>query len=229
MPEKYQDASKSQKIQVAADAAIFSVIDGELKVLLIRMVRPKAYGGLWALPGGLLADDETGEEAVRRILSVHCGVSGAHVEQLATFDDPKRDVRCRVVSIAYMALMPAPKDAPVASAKYSDASWLPVAKLPHLAYDHDLILRTAVERLRDKLTWSNLAWSLLPKEFTLTELQGLYEMILGKKIDKRNFRKKILSVGVLKETGRRRSDRAHRPAALYRFAQRRPTAVNLFG
>lgn len=229
MPKEYLEAPSEQDIKVAVDAVIFTVIDGALQVLMIQMKKPPSYAGRWALPGGLLMNDETAEAAVRRILAAHCNVRDVHVEQLATFDDPQRDVRTRVVSLAYLALMPQPAEPPVTSAKYAAIRWWPVAKPPRLAYDHAHILATAVERLRGKLAWSNLAWSLLPREFTLTELQRLYEVILGRVLDKRNFRKKILTLGVLKETGRQRAEGAHRPAALYRFATRKPTAVNLLG
>lgn len=192
---------------------------GRLNVLLIEM-KKKPLTGRWALPGGLIGDRETTLGAAERILKEETGVSGVYLEQLMTFDDPKRDPYGRVVSVAWFALVPDSGVELRTSDKYTDIEWRPVSRAKGLAYDHDAILKVAVARLRAKLGYTNVAWSLLPKRFTLTELQDVYEAILGRKLDKRNFRKKILATGLLKDTGAKRADGAHRPAALYSFRTR---------
>jgi len=213
-------------VRLAADAVILTVKDGRLQVLLIRM-KKAPYEGRWALPGGLLEDGETSEEAARRVLGVQTGVRDAYLEQLATFDDPKRDPFGRVASVAYFALLNGDGVELRTTAKYDGVKWQDVARAPKLAYDHDRILAAAVERVRAKLEYTNVVWSLLPEVFTLSELQGAYESILDRKLDKRNFRKKILSLGLLKATGKKRSDGAHRPAELYAFRRRELSYIDV--
>ena len=215
-----------QDIRLAADAAIFTVKDGRLHVLLIKM-KKKPYEGRWTLPGGLLDDGETTEGAARRVLRTQTGVKDAYLEQLATFDAPKRDPFGRVVSVAYFALLPGEGVELRTTDKYAGVKWQDVAKAPKLAYDHDLIFATAVARLRAKLEYTNVVWNLLPQAFTLSELQGVYEAILGRPLDKRNFRKKILSLGLLKSTGKKRAEGAHRPAELYAFRRRELSYIDV--
>ncbi len=217
----------SQDIKVAVDAAIFTVRGGELHVLLIQM-KKKPFAGRWAMPGGLLGDDETSEDAARRILREQTGVTDLYLEQLATFDDPRRDPFGRVVSIASFALVPHDGVRLRTSEKYADVRFWPVGALPRLAYDHESMLRYALGRVRAKLQYANVAWSLLPEAFTLSALQATYEAILGRTLDKRNFRKKILSLDLLADTGKRDRGGAHRPAALYRFRSRRKADIALF-
>ncbi|MFH1047489.1 MAG: NUDIX domain-containing protein [Patescibacteria group bacterium] len=215
-----------QNIKVATDAAIFTVRSGILNVLLIQM-KKKPFTGQWALPGGLIDDSETTLKAAERILREQTGVSGVFLEQLMTFDDPKRDSFGRVISVAWYALLPDTGVRLETSEKYAGVEWRPVNRVSGLAYDHDLILKTAIGRLRAKLSYTNVVWSLLPKKFTLTELQTIYEIILGTKLDKRNFRKKILNSGLLKDTGVKRTDGAYRPAVLYSFRTTKLVEVNL--
>lgn len=210
----------SQSIHVATDAVIFTVRQGELMVLLIQM-KKKPYEGKWAVPGGLLGDREKSEEAARRILSTQTGVSDAHLEQLATFDDPKRDALGRVISISYVAVVPSENVVLKTTDRYADVRWWSVAKLPSLAYDHKEIIRVAVERIRGKLEYTNIVWSLLPAQFSLTELQDIYEIILARTLDKRNFRRRVLELGIVTPTGTKRRGDAHRPAELYKFKHRR--------
>lgn len=216
----------SQDIKLAVDAAIFTVQDGRFMTLLIQM-KKKPYEGAWAFPGGLLEDDETCEGATRRILGSATGVKDAYLEQLGTFDDPGRDPFGRVVSVAYFALMPGEGVALHTTEKYADVRWWPVDKLPPLAYDHRTIAAAAIDRIRAKLEYTNVVWSLLPKTFTLAALQDVYEAILGAKLDKRNFRKKALASGILESTGKTERGAAHRPAELFRFTARRLTRVAL--
>jgi 8-oxo-dGTP diphosphatase len=215
-----------QNIKAAVDSTIFTVKNGELMVLLIEMTK-KPYSGMWALPGGLIEQKETTIGAAERILEESTGVKNAYLEQLGTFDAIDRDPFARTISIAYMALMDVEDVKLVTTEKYSDVRWWPMSKLPELAYDHKQIAKVALDRLRGKLEYTNIVWSLLPKEFTLTDLQMIYEIILGTEIDKRNFRRKILSLKLLERTGKRRAGSANRPAELYRFKQRKLQYIDI--
>jgi len=222
-------------VAVAVDVVLLSLArsgdDSRLVVLATRRRGPAAAADaepVWALPGGRVADDEDLEAAAQRWLRDRGGVSAVrHLEQLATFGAPDRDPRGRVVSVSYLALLPEP--VPAAPA----AAWWPAtgpqaapgtapataSGPPALAYDHDEILTAAVTRLRGKLTYSTVAYGLLPDAFTFAELQRAYEAVLGHRLDKRNFRKKVLALGMLDTApGQRRGP--HRPAQLYRFRRR---------
>ncbi len=206
---------KPSPFNVAVDLVIFTVRDGALQVLLIERGAPP-FKGQWALPGGFVRERETLEEAARRELEEETGLRDVYLEQLYTFGDPDRDPRGRIVSVATYALTP---PAPLrASTDAANAAWHPAARPPKLAFDHARILKTGLERLRAKLGYSTVGFQLLPRQFTLTDLQTLYEAILERRLDKRNFRKKILSLGLLKSEGRTRAAGAHRPARLYSFA-----------
>jgi 8-oxo-dGTP diphosphatase len=213
-------------IRVATDAVIMTVKDGELAVLLIQM-KKKPFTGQWALPGGLLEEGETSEGAARRILAAQTGVAKVYLEQLATFDALKRDPLGRALSVAYYALLPTPEVELRTTEKYSDVRWWPVSKLPKLAYDHDAILRAAISRLKARMGYTNIVWSLLPEIFTLNRLQATYETILGKKLDKRNFRKKLLSLNLLRSTGKKTKGGAFRPAELYRFRSKQLSFIDV--
>jgi 8-oxo-dGTP diphosphatase len=147
------------------------------------------------------------------------GLKQAYLEQLYTFGEPQRDPRDRIVTVAYFALIPA--DAPIRSEGGSDArqaGWFPVEELPKLAFDHSQIIAYALRRLRYKLEYSAAGFELLPEEFTLTEIQYTYEMILGEKLDKRNFRRRILEAGIIESTAHMRGGDG-RPARLYRYRE----------
>jgi 8-oxo-dGTP diphosphatase len=209
----------SQNIKVATDAVIFTVREGKLCALLIGM-KKEPLAGTWAVPGGLIGDDETTKGCATRILREQTGVTNVYLEQLATFDEPKRDTYGRVISVVYFALMPSEWVELRTTEKYADVRWWPVTKLPKLAYDHKEVIATALLRLRNRLAYTNIAWSLLPAEFPLSRLQETYEAILGRELDKRNFRKKILETGIIEATGRMTKGGAHRPAELHRFKRR---------
>ena len=215
-----------QDIKVATDAVIFTVRRGELMALLIQM-KKVPYTGKWVVPGGIIEQIETSEQAARRILKTQTGVSDAHLEQLATFDDPKRDKLRRVVSVAYVALVASEKVILKTTEKYGDVRWWPTSKLPPLAYDHREIVAVGVARLRAKLEYTNVAWSLLPAQFSLTELQEIYEIILGRPVDKRNFRRRVLDLGIVVGTGTKRTGGAHRPAELYAFKKRKMEYIDI--
>jgi 8-oxo-dGTP diphosphatase len=210
---------------VAVDVAVLTVHAGALHVLLVQ-ARGGPFAGWWALPGGRVREAESLDEAARRELAAQTALRGIYLEQLFTFGHPKRDPHDRVVSVAYVGLVPDPGSptGPDAGGKYAAAQWRPVSRLPPLAYDHAAVVRVAVSRVRAKLQYTNLVYALLPRPFTLTELQGMYETILGRPLDRRNFRRKILSLGLLRSLGRVRRG-SHRPAALYAFRSRRPMTV----
>ena len=211
--------TSSQDIKLAVDAAIFTIKDDELQILLIQM-KKSPFEDMWAVPGGLLEDDETTRIAAERILNDQTGVDGVYLEQLFTFDDVDRDPAGRVISIAHFALIPDDSVQLHTTDKYKDVRGWPVTNLPKLAYDHLKIIETAEARLRAKIQYTNIAWSLLPAEFTLTEIQHVYEVIMGRKLDKRNFRKRLNELRMIRATGKKRYGMAHRPAALYAFKNR---------
>lgn len=187
-----------------------------LRFLTVRRERPP-FAGSWTLPGRMLPPDG-GLVAAARVALAAAGVREVgHLEQLATFGRPDRDPRGRVVSVTYLALLPHPVQ-PGPPHATGDAQWAPAQDPPALAFDHGQILQSAVERLQGKLSYSTVAYGLLDSEFTLTELQAVYEAVLDREVDKRNFRKKVLALGMLTEAGGQRRG-PHRPAQLYRFAR----------
>ncbi len=211
---------------IATDVAIFTINNGSLNVLLIKM-KKHPYEEHWALPGGLIKGDESVDNAAKRILSEKTSISDVYLEQLYTFGDVKRDPFGRVVSVAYFALVPGEKLDLKTSREYAGIKWFPLAKLPKLAYDHKEIVERALKRLRAKLGYSNIVCNLLGEEFSLSEMQDIYETILGKKLDKRNFRKKMLSLGLLKKTGKERRGEPNRPAELYSFKNKHPKIIEV--
>ena len=213
MPYTYQ----YERPAVSVDCVIFGW-DGseELKVLLIQRARDP-FAGQWALPGGFVEMEESLEEAALRELKEETGVQDVFIEQLYTFGKPGRDPRTRVISVAYFALVNLPEHPVRADSDASQAQWFGLSEIPNLAFDHREILNTALKRLRAKIRYQPIGFELLPDKFTLSQLQSLYESILGvQKLNKRNFRTRILKMGVLKEVGRQ-TGVAHRPATLYSF------------
>jgi len=217
-----------QNVKVAVDNCIFTVVNGRLQVLLIRM-RKKPFEGMWALPGGLIGEGESLRDAAARILKEETGVVGLYLEQLYTFDGRTRDPEGRVVSVAYYSLVPPVGLALGTSPKYDAVRFWDCNQSPRdLAYDHEAILGYAQSRLQAKVQYTNVMWSLLPPRFTLRELQTAYEGVLTRSLDKRNFRKKVLSLGLLRASGQKSKGGRHRPAMLYQFASQAPTAVEVF-
>ncbi|MDP3899933.1 MAG: NUDIX domain-containing protein [bacterium] len=204
---------------IATDTVIFTIQNNELRVLLIKM-KKKPFADRWAVPGGLVLGDESVDVAAKRHLMNKAGVKNVYLEQLYTFGEVDRDPFGRVVSVAYFALIPSANVSLKTTAEYADVRWFQVNDLPKLAYDHKKIVKLAIERLRAKLTYTNIVFSLLPDEFSLSELQKIYELILGKKFDKRNFRKKILSLNLIKNTGKQQLGSPNRPPELYTFIKK---------
>jgi len=201
---------------LTVDIVIFTLRDNLLQVLLIRRLN-QPFAGCWALPGGFVEEWESLEQAATRELEEETGIQNVYLEQLYTYGDPERDPRGRVVTVAYYALIPA--GALVRSEGGSDSSqarWFPINELPELAFDHAEIVTYALRRLRYKLEYSAVGFELLPGEFTLTEIQHTYEIILGEALDKRNFRRRLLDSGIIEPTQEKRGGEG-RPARLYRY------------
>jgi 8-oxo-dGTP diphosphatase len=201
---------------LTTDIVVFTLQENQLNVLLIQRTEPP-FAKMWALPGGFVNMDETLEEAAQRELTEETGLNQTYLEQLYTYGNPDRDPRGRVVTVAYFALIAA--DAPFQAGGGNDAAhaaWHSVEDLPPLAFDHNEIILYAVRRLRYKLEYTAAGFELLPEDFTLTELQTTYEIILGEKLDKRNFRRRFLQAGIIEATPHKRIGEG-RPARLYRY------------
>ncbi len=211
--------------RVAVDTVLFTIVEGTLKTLLVN-IKKGVFVGRWAFPGGLVQVGEPLDEAARRELYEKTGVQDLYLEQLYTFGDARRDPTAHTVSVAYFALVPSFSQALRSGEKYADVGWFPVRALPKLAYDHNTIAAYALQRLQAKLGYTNIVYSLLPPEFTLAELQDIYEVILDQKLDRRNFRRKIMDLGLLKPLQKTRRG-AHRPAMLYAFTRRSPMNVEV--
>ncbi|GCE48829.1 8-oxo-dGTP diphosphatase [Thermosporothrix hazakensis] len=210
------DPNKYERPSVTVDVVMMSVRQKDLQVLLVKR-RSWPYEGMWAIPGGFVNMDESLEDAAKRELQEETNVENVYLEQLYTFGDPGRDPRTRVITVVYFALLDSERLHVKAASDAADVRWFSVYNLPPLAFDHAKILDYALSRLRGKLEYTTIAFSLLPEQFTLRELQHVYEIILNKEMDKRNFRKKILATGILEDTGERKMEGTHRPARLYRF------------
>ena len=205
---------------LTVDAVVFGLDDEDLKVLLIRRdLEP--FRGKWALPGGFVRVEESLEDATRRELQEETGISQVFLEQLYTFGDVDRDPRERVVTVAYYALVKLSDHRVKAATDARDAAWFAVSEARGLAFDHDRILAVALERLKGKVRYQPIGFELLPPQFTLTQLQRLYETILEKPLDKRNFRKKLLGMDLLVALDEVEKDVAHRAARLYRFDRKK--------
>ncbi|MCX6317002.1 MAG: NUDIX domain-containing protein [Bacteroidetes bacterium] len=215
--------NKSLSIKVATDAIVFgySPQEGISVVLISRKYPPFQHA--WALPGGFVLNEESLEEAVQRELEEEAGIRVNYLEQLFTFGHPDRDPRQRVISVAYMGLVNTSRYQELkASTDAAHARWFPIKKLPVLAFDHKQILAMAIDRLRAKIHYQPIGFELLDKEFPFSDLEKLYSVLLDKTINRRNFSKKILSFGILEETGNM-SERTGkgRPGKLYRFNTKR--------
>jgi 8-oxo-dGTP diphosphatase len=205
---------------LTVDAVVFGLDAEDLKVLLIRRgLEP--FLGRWALPGGFVRVEESLEDAVRRELREEAGIDRLFLEQLYTFGAVDRDPRERVVTVAYYALVKLRDHSIKAATDARDAAWFAVPEARGLAFDHDRILAAALERLKGKVRYQPIGFELLPPQFTLSQLQRLYETILETRLDKRNFRKKILGMDFLIALDEVEKDVAHRAARLYRFDRKK--------
>ncbi len=210
------DPTRYDRPSVTVDVVIFTLQNRELHVLLVKR-RRWPFEGYWAIPGGFINMDESLDQAARRELEEETGVRDVYLEQLFTFGSPDRDPRTRVISVAYIALVRADVQRLRVSEESTDVRWFPVRELPRpLAFDHDHILDYAISRLRSKLEYTTLAFQLLPEVFSILELKHIYEQILGEKLDKGNFYRKIKEADILEKTPLVREGRG-RPTHLWRF------------
>jgi len=202
---------------ITVDVVIFTLRKSSLQVLLVRRRRPP-WEGMWAIPGGMIGHGEALEAAALRTLEEETGLADVFLEQLYTFGDPGRDARGRVITVSYFAVVPGSNVVPWATEDAEQVQWWAIDELPPLAFDHGDILSYALIRLRYKLEYTAVGFELLPEVFTLSELQSAYEIVLGEELDKRNFRRKILSAGVIEPSESFRAGEG-RPARLYRYRE----------
>ncbi|MBY0356662.1 MAG: NUDIX hydrolase [Candidatus Obscuribacterales bacterium] len=209
----------SELVRVTVDTLAFAVQQGSLEVLLVKR-KNEPFKSFWGLPGGfLLEEDESLEAAATRELYDETNVSNVYLEQLYTFGDKGRDPRGRIITASYLALLRQEGLELRASADASGLAWWPVNELPPLAFDHQRIITYGYQRLKYKIEYSPAAFKLLPEKFTLRDLQMVYEAILGRTVDNRNFRKKFLGSGVLQELNETSQEGSYRPARLYCFSE----------
>ncbi|MBI2129702.1 NUDIX hydrolase [Candidatus Woesearchaeota archaeon] len=207
---------KKDRFYIAVDAVIFTILDKELKILLIKR-KNDPFKGRYALPGGFVELDENLEDAARRELEEETGVKNIFLKKLHAFGDVGRDPRGRVITIPFLALIDGDKIKFHSTSDAELARWHSVYDLPDLAFDHKKIIEDALQHLRFEMQNTNIAFQMMPEKFTLTELQQAHEIVLDKKTDKRNFRKKISELGILKGLPETKMEGAHRPAKIYSF------------
>lgn len=211
---------EKQKISLTVDAVVFTVMNDDLKILLVKR-KYDPYKQMYALPGGFVHNDEELDAAAGRELFEETNVKGIFLKKLTAYGDVKRDPRGRIVSVVYLALIDSVTVKLEAKTDAEIASWFSVYSLPKLAFDHETIIKDALRDLRYEIQVSNIAYQLLPKMFTLTELQKAYEVILDKRLDKRNFRKRLFALNLVEPSDEYRNDGAHRPAQLFTFRENR--------
>ena len=202
---------------LTAVPVVLAPLEGRLHVLVVRR-NERPFAGTWVLPGGFMSATERPEETAQRKLTEKTGVGAVYLEQLQSYAEPGRDPRGWIPTIAYLALI----DAAVLRRDESAARWVPVDALPELGFDHARIVGDAVERLRGKLWWSNIAMGLLPERFTMPQARGVFESISGVAHEPSNFRRLLEQSGLVRATGTNRRGGPGRPAALYEFVERRP-------
>ncbi len=210
-----------QSIKVSVDAVVFGYDqEQEISILLIKR-KFEPFQKFWALPGGLVKDDEALEDAVKRELKEEAGIDVNYLEQLYSFGKPDRDPRNRVVSVAYFGLV-RPADYQLsAQTDAEDVAWFSIKKLPRLAFDHKAILEMAIKRLRGKLAYEPIGFELLDKKFPFSDLEKLYQILLDRELDRRNFKKKIMSYGFLEELNEIVQKKSGRPARLFQFNKKK--------
>ena len=203
---------------VTVDIVLFTIHKETLKVLLVKRREPP-FLRKWALPGGGVGSHESVDEAALRLLQKETQVGNVYLEQLYTFGELKRDPRGRVITVSYYALVNDDRFRLGPRLNGQGVHLFPVHRIPPLAFDHQKIIDYALERLRHKVNYTTICFQLLPEKFTLSELQKAYEVILDQKLDKRNFRKKMLQLNILKRTGEKKINGPQRPAELYSFTE----------
>jgi 8-oxo-dGTP diphosphatase len=210
-----------QSIKVSVDAVVFGYDqEQEISILLIKR-KFEPFQKFWALPGGLVKDEESLEDAVRRELKEEAGIDVNYLEQLYSFGKPDRDPRNRVISVAYFGLVRPADYQLLAQTDAEDVAWFSIKKLPRLAFDHKAILDMAIKRLRGKLAYEPIGFELLDKKFPFSDLEKLYQILLDRELDRRNFKKKIMSYGFLEELDEIVQKKSGRPARLFQFNKKK--------
>jgi len=208
-------SARNSRPAVTTNVVVFTLRDDKLKLLLVRR-RSDPFKGMWALPGGYVQVDEDLDHSAMRALEDSTGVTGVYLEQLYTFGAPDRDPRDRAISIAYYALVPSERLQLRTAGDTEAVGWFALEELEPLAFDHNEMVNVAHHRLSAKLAYSTIALQFMPEKFTLSDLQRVYERILNEKLDKRNFRKRVLALDQINQTQEVRRNGSHRPARLYR-------------
>ena len=209
-----------QSIKLTVDAVVFGYEEGNISILLIKR-KYEPFKGKWAIPGGFVKNEESLEEAVQRELQEETGVQINYLEQLYTFGETDRDPRGRVVSVAYFGLVRPNAFKIEASTDAADVQWFHMNELPEISFDHKTILETAIKRLKGKITYEPIGFELLDQKFPFSDLEKLYTTLLGRPVDRRNFRKKIIGLNILDELDEKVSKGSGRPANLFQFNQKR--------
>ncbi len=219
-----------QSIKIAVDGVVFGYDDeNEVSVLLVKRKYPP-FESCWAIPGGFVLNGESLDEAVARELKEETGVKVNYVEQLYTFGAPDRDPRQQIVSVAYFSLVRPSEYQLHASTDAEDAQWFAIKKLPKLAFDHKKILKIAIERLKNKVIYEPIGFELLDKKFPFSAFERLYSTLLDRKIDRRNFKKKVMSYGILEELDEfAPSIGAGRRGKLYQFNKKKYNSLKKEG
>jgi 8-oxo-dGTP diphosphatase len=207
---------KKDQFYLTVDAVVFTILDKRLKILLVKR-KYAPFEGKFALPGGFVRINENIEAAAARELEEETGVKGIYLKKMPSFGDVGRDPRGRVVTVPFLALIDGVEVKLHATGDAALARWHDAYALPEIGFDHKQIFEMALEELRDELESTSVAVEIMPPKFTLTEMQNAYEIIKNKKLDKRNFRKKMKEIGLLKELPETKMEGAHRPAQLYSF------------
>lgn len=210
----------TQAIRLTVDAVVFGYEEGLVSILLVKR-KYEPFKGCWALPGGFVLEDESLEAAVERELHEETGVKINYLEQLYTFGNPARDPRGRIVSIAYFGLVRPDAFHIKASTDAEEAEWFDINQLPEISFDHKEIIESAIKRLQGKITYEPIGFELLDKKFTFSDLEKLYSSLLGRAVDRRNFRKKIQSFNILDDLDEKVSKSTGRPANLFQFNRKR--------
>lgn len=205
---------------VTVDAVVFGLDQSQQLRLLLIQRKYEPFQGTWALPGGFVKANESLEDAARRELKEETGIKDVFIEQLYTFGQQGRDPRGHVISVAYYALINLKEHPTQANTDASDAQWFGMDELPELGFDHHQVIQAAYQRLQAKVRYQPIGFELLPRKFTLSALQHLYETILGQSLNRRNFRSKILKMNILEQLERQK-DVPHRPAFLYQFNEQK--------
>lgn len=210
------ELSHRTRYPISVDSVIFGYSDRQLKVALIQRIK-EPFKGMWAIPGGFMENEETVEETAFRELEEETGIRDVYLEEFGVFNKRGRDPRGPTVTVAFFALIDSTQCKLTATADAEAAQWWPAYEIPPLAFDHNEIYKKALAALRVALKTKPIAFKLLPREFTLTQLQFLYEQVFGVMLDKRNFRKKVLEIASIVPTNKKTQGNRQRPAMLYRF------------